>query len=152
MKFNPFSFCNPFAFFANALETWQKPGVECEDDLTRELHTVVTLCNQCESNPLLLSPSELGTRYEDVQAAVERIILDAQKMPAGRRKGKAPGRFVTDSVRKRWAGKIGRVRREVMGKRVNFCARTVVTCDSSIGVDEIGVASLIHGPHHTDVI
>ena len=113
--------------------------IECEDDLTRELHTVVTLCNQCESNPLLLSPSELGTRYEDVQAAVERIILDAQKMPAGRRKGKAPGRFVTDSVRKRWAGKIGRVRREVMGKRVNFCARTVVTCDSSIGVDEIGV-------------
>jgi DNA-directed RNA polymerase beta' subunit len=113
--------------------------VECEDDLTRELHTIVTLSNQCDSSPLLLSQEDLEARYEDIQAAVERVILDAQKMQAGRRKGKAQGRFVTDSIRKRWAGKIGRVRREVMGKRVNFCARTVVTCDSSIGVDEIGV-------------
>ena len=29
------------------------------------------------------------------------------------------------------------VRREGMGKRVNFCARSVVTCDSYIKADEI---------------
>ena len=112
--------------------------IECEDDLTRELHTLVTLCNQCEYSPLLLSNEEIECRYEDIQTTVERIVLDANKgVVNGRRRNQA--RLVTDSVRKRWAGKIGRVRREVMGKRVNFCARTVVTCDSSIRVDEIGV-------------
>ena len=33
----------------------------------------------------------------------------------------------TVSIRNRWVGKAGRVRREGMGKRVNFCARSVVS-------------------------
>lgn len=116
--------------------------IECEDDLTRELRTVVTLCNQCDATPIHLTNDEIENRCDDIQAAIERIVLDAHKgATTTRRKGsgKVQSRFTTDSVRKRWAGKIGRVRREVMGKRVNFCARTVVTCDSSIAVDEIGV-------------
>jgi DNA-directed RNA polymerase beta' subunit len=43
------------------------------------------------------------------------------------------------SMRNRWVGKSGRIRREGMGKRVNFCARSVVTCDSYIDTDEIMV-------------
>ena len=46
------------------------------------------------------------------------------------------------SMRSCWVGKSGRIRREGMGKRVNFCARSVVTCDSYINADEIMV------PHH----
>ena len=47
-------------------------------------------------------------------------------------------------------GKAGRIRREGMGKRVNFCARSVVTSDSYIDADEIlvprGVASRLTYP------
>jgi DNA-directed RNA polymerase beta' subunit len=36
-------------------------------------------------------------------------------------------------------GKEGRVRGNLMGKRVDFSARTVITGDPNIGIDELGV-------------
>jgi DNA-directed RNA polymerase II subunit RPB1 len=39
----------------------------------------------------------------------------------------------------RLKGKDGRVRGNLIGKRVNFSARTVITPDPSIDVDEVGV-------------
>ena len=43
------------------------------------------------------------------------------------------------SFRRRWVGKGGRMRREIMGKRTNHCARSVVTCDCDLEADEVGV-------------
>jgi DNA-directed RNA polymerase II subunit RPB1 len=39
----------------------------------------------------------------------------------------------------RLKGKDGRVRGNLIGKRVNFSARTVITPDPSIDIDEVGV-------------
>lgn len=36
-------------------------------------------------------------------------------------------------------GKEGRIRGNLMGKRVDFSARTVITGDPNLGIDELGV-------------
>lgn len=66
--------------------------------------------------------------------------------------GRTGNAIHTISVRNRWVGKSGRIRREGMelsdacffckhlletGKRVNFCARSVVTCDSHLSAAEV---------------
>ncbi|CAJ0761119.1 4176_t:CDS:1, partial [Entrophospora sp. SA101] len=43
------------------------------------------------------------------------------------------------SIRARLKGKEGRLRGNLMGKRVDFSARTVITGDPNISVDEVGV-------------
>lgn len=43
------------------------------------------------------------------------------------------------SIRERLKGKEGRIRKNLMGKRVDFSARTVVSPDPNLFVDELGV-------------
>ncbi len=43
------------------------------------------------------------------------------------------------SIRQRLVGKAGRIRQNLMGKRVNFSARTVITGDPNLGIDQLGV-------------
>ena len=43
------------------------------------------------------------------------------------------------AIRQRLKGKEGRIRGNLMGKRVDFSARTVITPDPTIGIDELGV-------------
>jgi len=43
------------------------------------------------------------------------------------------------SLRQRLVGKGGRVRSNLMGKCVDFSARTVITADPTIGIDQVGV-------------
>lgn len=47
--------------------------------------------------------------------------------------------FVAVAVPQRLKGKSGRIRGNLMGKRVDFSARTVITGDPNIGIDELGV-------------
>ena len=86
----------------------------------------------------------------EMHVSIERIMLDQNKgypelastaAAHGSKSciGRAPPPIHIVSMRSRWVGKSGRIRREGMGKRVNFCARSVVTCDSYIDADEIMV-------------
>ncbi len=43
------------------------------------------------------------------------------------------------SIRQRLRGKEGRIRGNLMGKRVDFSARTVITADPNLSIDEVGV-------------
>ena len=47
------------------------------------------------------------------------------------------------SIRQRLKGKEGRIRGNLMGKRVDFSARSVITPDPGIGIDELGVPKKI---------
>jgi DNA-directed RNA polymerase II subunit RPB1 len=47
------------------------------------------------------------------------------------------------SIRERLRGKEGRLRKNLMGKRVDFSARTVVSPDSNLNLDELGVPRTI---------
>jgi len=49
------------------------------------------------------------------------------------------GGIAPQSISKRIQGKTGRVRCNLMGKRVDFSARTVITVDPYINIDEVGV-------------
>src|SRR5882762_11018637 len=43
------------------------------------------------------------------------------------------------AIRARLKGKEGRLRQNLMGKRVDFSARTVITGDPNLSLDEVGV-------------
>ena len=43
------------------------------------------------------------------------------------------------SIKERLVGKTGRVRGNLMGKRVDFSARSVITPDASLKIAELGV-------------
>ena len=47
------------------------------------------------------------------------------------------------SVKQRLKGKEGRVRGNLMGKRVDFSARTVITPDPNLRIDQVGVPRTI---------
>ena len=54
--------------------------------------------------------------------------------PVAQRSGRA-----LKSIKERLIGKSGRVRGNLMGKRVDFSARSVITPDPNIDLDELGV-------------
>ena len=43
------------------------------------------------------------------------------------------------SIRQRIVGKEGRLRGNLMGKRVDFSGRTVITADPNLSIDQVGV-------------
>jgi DNA-directed RNA polymerase II subunit RPB1 len=47
------------------------------------------------------------------------------------------------SIRQRIDGKSGRLRQNLMGKRVNFSARTVLSGDPKLGINEVGIPASI---------
>lgn len=49
------------------------------------------------------------------------------------------GGKTTKSVSERLKGKPGRVRGNLMGKRQNYCGRSVITCDPNLSIDEVGI-------------
>ena len=49
------------------------------------------------------------------------------------------GGKITKSISKRISSKPGRVRQHLMGKRVNYSSRSVITTDPFISIDEVGV-------------
>jgi DNA-directed RNA polymerase beta' subunit len=56
------------------------------------------------------------------------------------------------SIAKRLPRKMGRIRRNLMGRRANHMARSFITCDTSLRIDELGVplviAQNLHVPIH----
>lgn len=48
-----------------------------------------------------------------------------------------------DGITQRFKGKEGRLRGNLMGKRVNFCARTVITPDPNLAINELGVPEIV---------
>ena len=43
------------------------------------------------------------------------------------------------AIKQRLKGKEGRIRGNLMGKRVDFSARTVITADPNLSIDQVGV-------------
>ena len=58
---------------------------------------------------------------------------------AGQPKAMQKGGRPVKAIRGRLKGKEGRLRSNLMGKRVDFSARTVITGDPNLSLDEVGV-------------
>lgn len=104
-----------------------------EDDLTHVLGNIIRYNNvikDCDS------PKTVAFNKEQLQLHVICYMdNDVSGIPQVLQKTHRP----TRSLRARLKGKEGRVRGNLMGKRVDFSARTVITGDPNIGIGEIGV-------------
>lgn len=113
-----------------------------EDGIVVEYRNIISRAHQMVNSR---QPNVVMLAFAEINQSYERIVLDQGRIYcAGQRDSQQPRRPSTlcttkTAFRRRLVGKQGRIRREAMGKRVNFCARTVATCDSTLCADEISI-------------
>ncbi len=112
-------------------------GQRSEDDLTHKLGDIVRTNQRLYENLNAGAPAPI---IEDLWLLLQYHVTTffdngiAQIPPARHRSGR-PLRTLTERLK----GKEGRFRKNLAGKRVNFSARTVISPDSRVGIDEVGV-------------
>ena len=131
-------------------------NIRGEDDITHKLIDIVKF------NKAMEEEARAPTKEDMVQLNV--LIYSYLDTDVQNNSNKTRSSRPMDSVKKRLKGKEGRVRGNLMGKRVDFSARSVITPDSSIAINELGVPVKMkriltvpekvnvykHPPHETD--
>ncbi|KAJ5161805.1 hypothetical protein N7492_007197 [Penicillium capsulatum] len=112
-------------------------GSRGEDDLTYKLAEIVRANASVREGELNGSPDHV---VRDFEALLQYHIAtymdnDIAGQPKAMQKGNRP----VKALRSRLKGKEGRLRQNLMGKRVDFSARTVITGDPNLSLDEVGV-------------
>ena len=116
-------------------------GVRSEDDLTHKLVDVIRINQRLAENIEAGAPQLIvEDMWELLQYHVTTYIDNAVSgvPPARHRSGR-----VLRTLAQRLRGKEGRFRGNLSGKRVDFSARTVVSPDPSISINEIGVPEYV---------
>ncbi|PWV01693.1 putative RNA polymerase IIA largest subunit [Trypanosoma cruzi] len=111
-------------------------SLKSDDELTHQIMSIVKRNNQLRKD-----------KESDVQVAVDRSRALLQEHVAAYfnnasmyyKPTKVNDTKKLKSLTERLKGKYGRLRGNLMGKRVDFSARTVITGDPNIDVDEVGV-------------
>eukprot|EP00808_Paulinella_micropora_P011550 g43657.t1 len=111
------------------------------DDLTFKLSDIV------KANLALKRSKDMGAAAHAESDAEELLQYHCatfmfNDLPALMTATQRSGRPIK-SVSQRLKSKSGRVRNNLMGKRVNFSARTVITADPNLGIDQVGVPKSI---------
>jgi len=112
-------------------------GIRSEDDLTHKLVDIVRVNNRLKEHVESGAPRAIiEEEWELLQYHVATYIdNEVSGIPVARhRSGK-----VLKGIAQRLKGKEGRFRGDLRGKRVDFSARTVISPDPSLGVNEVGV-------------
>jgi len=112
-------------------------SLRCEDDLTHKLSDIIKASTNLKRYEQEGAPGHIIRDYEQLlQFHVATLINnDISGQPQSLQKNGRP----LKSLRARIRGKEGRVRGNLMGKRVDFSARTVITADPNISMNEVGV-------------
>jgi DNA-directed RNA polymerase II subunit RPB1 len=108
-----------------------------EDDLTHQLITIIRANDRVRERIDRGDNAEMIDKHTSLlQYAVATYVDNDIKglSPSQQRSGR-PLR----TLKSRFGAKTGRVRGNLMGKRVDFSARTVITPDANIDLDELGV-------------
>ncbi|EFC41754.1 RNA polymerase II [Naegleria gruberi] len=108
-----------------------------EDDLTHKLADII------KANAAIQKNEKSGTPLHQMEEMVRMLQYHCATyvnneypgVPTATTKSGRP----LKSIRQRLKGKEGRVRGNLMGKRVDFSARTVITADPNIDIDQVGV-------------
>ncbi len=112
-------------------------GERSEDDLTHKLVEIMRINQRLE---------------QDIDAGAPQIIIDdlwellqyhvttyfnneTPGVPVARHRSTRP----LKTLAQRLKGKEGRLRYNLSGKRVNFSARSVISCDTRLGINEVGI-------------
>jgi DNA-directed RNA polymerase subunit A' len=112
-------------------------GERSEDDLTHKLGDIVRTNQRLFENLSAGAPEVIVEDLWDLlQYHVTTFFSNniAQVPPARHRSGR-PLKTLAERIK----GKEGRFRRNLAGKRVNFSARTVISPDSQLSIDQVGV-------------
>ena len=103
-----------------------------DDDLTSS-YTEIIKCNQ----KLLDKENSTEKNRQDIISALQnyiRCFIDNKDEKHKHTSGKA-----IKSIKERIGGKHGHIRSKLMGKRVDCSARSVITADTTLWLDELGV-------------
>ncbi|KAH9994498.1 beta and beta-prime subunits of DNA dependent RNA-polymerase [Russula vinacea] len=108
-----------------------------EDDLTYKLGEIIKASTNVRKSEQEGSPAHIVTEYEQLLQFHVATYMDNDiaGIPQALQKSGRP----VKAIRARLKGKEGRLRGNLMGKRVDFSARTVITGDPNLELDEVGV-------------
>jgi DNA-directed RNA polymerase subunit A' len=112
-------------------------GERSEDDLTHKLSDIVRVNQRLLENINAGAPEIIVEDLWDLLQYHVTTFFDnkiSQIPPAKHRTRRA-----LRTLAQRLAGKEGRFRYNMAGKRVNFCARSVISPDPNININELGV-------------
>jgi len=112
-------------------------GMRGEDDLTYKLGDIIRANQRVQECISEGAPQHILNEFEAlVQYHVATYMdNDANGIPPSNQKSGRP----LKTIRGRLKGKEGRLRGNLMGKRVDFSARTVITGDPNLSLDQVGV-------------
>jgi len=112
-------------------------GERSEDDITHKLVDVIRINKRLQNNIEIEAPDFIiDDLWELLQYHVSTLFYnDMSGVPPARHRS---GRSLKSLI-ERVQGKEGRFRQNLIGKRVNFSARTVISPDPNIGVNEVGI-------------
>ena len=112
-------------------------GLRNEDDLTYKLGDIIRANGNVRQAIAEGSPNHIITDFENLLQYHVATYMDNDiaGQPQALQKSGRP----VKAIRARLKGKEGRLRGNLMGKRVDFSARTVITGDANISLDEVGV-------------
>ncbi|KAL6045208.1 DNA-directed RNA polymerase II subunit RPB1 [Balamuthia mandrillaris] len=109
-----------------------------EDDLTHKLADII------KANTSLRQQEADGTAAHIITQFLELLqyhiaTFTENEIPGLPQSTVRSGSRALKSIKQRLRGKEGRIRGNLMGKRVDFSARTVITPDPNLSIDEVGV-------------
>ncbi len=112
-------------------------GERSEDDLTHKLVDIIRINKRLEESINAGAPQLI---IEDLWELLQYHVTtyfnnELPNIPPARHRSGRPLKTLTQRLK----GKEGRFRYNLTGKRVNFSARTVVSPDTHISIDEVGV-------------
>ncbi len=116
-------------------------GERSEDDLTHKLGDIVRINQRLFENINAGAPEIIVEDLWDLLQYHITTYFDnaiAQLPPARHRSGQ-PLKTLTERIK----SKEGRIRHNLAGKRTNFCARTVISPDPMLELNEVGVPEVI---------
>ncbi len=116
-------------------------GERSEDDLTHKLVDIIRINQKLEANINAGAPQLI---IEDLWELLQYHVTtyfdnETANIPPARHRSGRP----LKTLAQRLKGKEGRFRYNLSGKRVNFSARTVISPDPMINMDEVGVPKYI---------
>lgn len=116
-------------------------GQRSEDDLTHKLVDILRINQRFQENREAGAPQlVIEDLWELIQYHVTTFLdNEVSGIPPARHRS---GRTLK-TLSQRLKGKEGRFRNNLIGKRVNFSARTVISPDPNIGINEVGVPEQI---------
>jgi DNA-directed RNA polymerase II subunit RPB1 len=116
-------------------------GMRGEDDLTYKLGDIIRANSNVRNAELDGSPQHI---YNDFVHLLQfHIATYMDNDIAGMAKALQKSGRPVKAIRARLKGKEGRLRGNLMGKRVDFSARTVITGDPNLSLDQVGVPRTI---------